>query len=80
MENFPKAVDYVAQIDPYDAGKPLSGIAKEIGIRTDRLMLLNANENPLGVSEAAKKSSHRRAHSYEPLSGWERFCVEKGSC
>ena len=56
MENFPKAVDYVAQIDPYDAGKPLSGIAKEIGIRTDRLMLLNANENPLGVSEAAKKA------------------------
>lgn len=54
MNTSPKAVDYVAQIDPYDPGKPLEAVAKEIGIRAERLMLLNANENPLGVSDAVK--------------------------
>lgn len=51
-----KAVDYVSAIAPYDPGQPLAITAEALGLSPERLMLLNANENPLGMSEHVKKA------------------------
>lgn len=50
MNTPPIANAEVARIAPYDPGKRLEEVSEEIGVRLDRLMLLNANENPLGAS------------------------------
>src|SRR5262245_54347573 len=50
---------------PYDAGKPLEALAKDLGIET--LVRLSANESPLGPSPLAVDALRReapRAHLY----------------
>jgi len=44
------APEYVRQIAPYQAGKPISELAREYGLQADRIIKLASNENPLGIS------------------------------
>ncbi|HLS56878.1 MAG TPA: histidinol-phosphate transaminase [Zeimonas sp.] len=44
------APDYVRQIAPYQAGKPISELAREYGLQADKIIKLASNENPLGIS------------------------------
>ena len=52
------APSYVRGIAPYQAGKPISELAREYGLREDRIVKLASNENPLGVPESAQRAMH----------------------
>ena len=50
------APSYVRGIAPYQAGKPISELAREYGLQEDRIVKLASNENPLGVPESARRA------------------------
>jgi histidinol-phosphate aminotransferase len=49
-----RAPEYVTRIAPYQAGKPISELAREYGLREERIIKLASNENPLGIPESAR--------------------------
>jgi histidinol-phosphate aminotransferase len=51
-----KAPEYVRKIAPYQAGKPISELAREYGLDVERIVKLASNENPLGMPESARKA------------------------
>jgi histidinol-phosphate aminotransferase len=48
------APPYIRAIAPYQPGKPISELAREMGIAEARIVKLASNENPLGASPAAR--------------------------
>lgn len=51
-----KALDYVKAIAPYQPGKPISELARELGLDESRIVKLASNENPLGISPLARQA------------------------
>lgn len=47
---------YVRAIAPYVAGKPISEVARELGLDEARIVKLASNENPLGMPESAQRA------------------------
>lgn len=47
---------YVRSIAPYQPGKPISELARELGLEESRIIKLASNENPLGVSPKAQEA------------------------
>lgn len=53
--NLPElAPDYIRAIAPYQGGKPISDVAREIGLNEADIIKLASNENPLGMSPKAQ--------------------------
>jgi histidinol-phosphate aminotransferase len=50
---------YIRAIAPYQPGKPISELAREMGLDPKKIIKLASNENPLGVSPRAKKAIER---------------------
>ena len=50
------APDYVRRIAPYQAGKPISELAREYGLDEAGIVKLASNENPLGMPESARRA------------------------
>ncbi len=50
------ALEHVRAIAPYQAGKPIEELAREVGLDPARIVKLASNENPLGVPDSAKKA------------------------
>jgi histidinol-phosphate aminotransferase len=50
------APDYIRSIAPYQPGKPISELAREMGRAEDDIVKLASNENPLGVSPLARRA------------------------
>ena len=48
-----RANDYVRSIAPYQPGKPVSELAREMGLDESRIIKLASNENPMGASPRA---------------------------
>jgi histidinol-phosphate aminotransferase len=48
------APSYVRQIAPYQGGKPISELAREMGLNEADIVKLASNENPLGMSPKAQ--------------------------
>src|SRR5574343_1648259 len=48
-----QALSYVRAISPYQPGKPITELAREMGIPVDSIVKLASNENPLGMSPKA---------------------------
>jgi histidinol-phosphate aminotransferase len=48
-----RAPEYIRRIAPYQPGKPISELARELGLREDTIIKLASNENPLGASPRA---------------------------
>ena len=48
-----RAPAHVKAIAPYQPGKPISDLARELGLDEAGIVKLASNENPLGVNEAA---------------------------
>jgi histidinol-phosphate aminotransferase len=48
------SLSYVRAISPYQAGKPITQLAREMGLPVERIVKLASNENPLGMSPRAK--------------------------
>lgn len=51
-----QALSYVCAISPYQPGKPITELAREMGIPVESIVKLASNENPLGMSPKAKKA------------------------
>ena len=49
-----QALPYVRAISPYLPGKPITQLAREMGIPVESIVKLASNENPLGMSPKAK--------------------------
>lgn len=50
------APGYIRAIAPYQPGKPISELARELGLDPDAIIKLASNENPLGVSPLAMRA------------------------
>src|SRR5574343_1925975 len=62
-----QALPYVRAISPYQPGKPITELAREMGIPVDSIVKLASNENPLGMSPKARLAVERA------ISGIERY-------
>jgi histidinol-phosphate aminotransferase len=51
-----QAPDYVRSMAPYQAGKPISELAREYGLNEADIVKLASNENPLGMPESAREA------------------------
>ncbi|MDR2451546.1 MAG: histidinol-phosphate transaminase [Candidatus Accumulibacter sp.] len=49
-----QTLPYVRAIAPYQPGKPITQLAREMGIPVESIVKLASNENPLGMSPKAK--------------------------
>jgi len=49
-----QALSYIRAISPYQPGKPITELAREMGLPVERILKLASNENPLGMSPKAK--------------------------
>jgi histidinol-phosphate aminotransferase len=66
--------EYVRAIAPYQAGKPISEVAREFGLDEANIVKLASNENPFGVPESAKKAMAEAAAElgrYPDANGFE---------
>ncbi len=66
--------EYVRAIAPYQAGKPISEVAREFGLEEDAIVKLASNENPFGVPESAKAAMAKAAAElgrYPDANGFE---------
>ncbi len=51
-----QALSYVRAISPYQPGKPITELAREMGIPVESIVKLASNENPLGMSPKATRA------------------------
>lgn len=54
-----KAPGYIEAIAPYQAGKPISELARELGLDEAGIVKLASNENPLGMPASARRAIER---------------------
>jgi len=59
MDLCEQSPSYIRAIAPYQPGKPISELAREMGLSEKRIIKLASNENPLGVSPKAKTAIKR---------------------
>ncbi len=52
----PWGTESVRSINPYVGGRPISEVAREFGLDPAEIVKLASNENPLGMSEAARRA------------------------
>lgn len=50
------APSYISSIAPYQPGKPISELAREMGLEESSIVKLASNENPLGISPVAHEA------------------------
>ena len=60
-----QSLSNVRAISPYQAGKPITQLAREMGIPVERIVKLASNENPLGMSPLARQAMEKAALSLE---------------
>ncbi len=51
-----RAPEYVRSISPYQPGKPIAELAREMGLQPSRIIKLASNENPLGMGPRAREA------------------------
>ncbi|HTF13690.1 MAG TPA: histidinol-phosphate transaminase [Burkholderiales bacterium] len=54
MDLCEQSPSYIRAIAPYQPGKPISELAREMGLHERKIVKLASNENPLGISPRAK--------------------------
>jgi histidinol-phosphate aminotransferase len=59
MDLCEQSPSYIRAIAPYQPGKPIAELAREMGLDEGKIIKLASNENPLGVSPKAKKAIER---------------------
>jgi len=60
-----RALPYVKAISPYQPGKPITELAREMGIPVESIVKLASNENPLGMSPKARAAVEAALASLE---------------
>jgi histidinol-phosphate aminotransferase len=56
MDLCEQSPSYVRAIAPYQPGKPISELAREMGLKEKNIIKLASNENPLGPSDRVQKA------------------------
>ncbi len=56
------APDYIRTIAPYQGGKPIAELAREMGLNEADIIKLASNENPLGISPKAQMAIDEAVH------------------
>ena len=59
------SLPYVRAITPYQPGKPITQLAREMGLPVERIVKLASNENPLGMSPKARAALDKALHTLE---------------
>ncbi|MFN3883510.1 MAG: histidinol-phosphate transaminase [Rhodocyclaceae bacterium] len=67
MNLIDQALPYVRKISPYVPGKPITELAREMGLPVEKIVKLASNENPLGMSPRARAAVERA------IAGCERY-------
>lgn len=49
-----QSLPYIQAISPYQPGKPITQLARELGLAVEQIVKLASNENPLGMSPKAQ--------------------------
>lgn len=49
-----QSLPYIRAISPYQPGKPITQLARELGLAVEQIVKLASNENPLGMSPKAQ--------------------------
>ncbi len=62
-----QSLSYIRGISPYVPGKPITELAREMGLAVERIVKLASNENPLGMSPKARAAVERA------IAGSERY-------
>lgn len=57
MSVFDRAAAHIRAISPYQPGKPISELAREMGLDEAAIVKLASNENPLGMSPKARAAA-----------------------
>ena len=65
MALFDQSLSYVRAISPYLPGKPITQLAREMGLPVERIVKLASNENPLGMSPKARVALEKALGSLE---------------
>ena len=68
--NTPK---YISELEPYQGGRPIKEVSRELGIDSEKIVKLASNENPLGVSPKVKIAINQSAgetHRYPDGNGY----------
>ncbi|WP_301101857.1 histidinol-phosphate transaminase [Propionivibrio sp.] len=60
-----QSLPYVLAISPYQAGKPITQLAREMGLPVEHIVKLASNENPLGMSPKAKAAMEKAIATLE---------------
>lgn len=63
MLNHPLAPVHIRAIAPYMGGKPISELARELGLNEADIVKLASNENPLGISPKAQMAIDEAVHT-----------------
>ena len=56
MDLCEQSPSYIRAIAPYQPGKPISELAREMGLNEKKIVKLASNENPLGISPKARSA------------------------
>ena len=74
---------HLRDLVPYEPGKPIDDVARELGLEVDSVIKLASNENPLGPSPKALEAMREAVDDVNPiinLSSPERsFTVTSGN-
>ncbi len=60
-----QSLPYVRAISPYQPGKPITQLAREMGLPVDSIVKLASNENPLGMSPKAEAAMEKAIATLE---------------
>jgi histidinol-phosphate aminotransferase len=60
-----QSLPYVRAISPYQPGKPITQLAREMGIPVESIVKLASNENPLGMSPKARAAVEKAVATLE---------------
>ena len=71
------APDYIRAIAPYQGGKPISELAREMGLNEADIVKLASNENPLGISPKAQMAIDEAVHDIARYPDGNNFKLRK---
>ena len=74
------APDYIRAIMAYQPGKPISELAREMGIAEETIVKLASNENPLGMSVRARDAAITAIGEISRYPDGGAFALKKALC
>ena len=74
------APDYIRAIMAYQPGKPISELAREMGIPEESIVKLASNENPLGMSPRARDAAIAAIGEVSRYPDGGAFALKKALC